>query len=228
MYWNDDDSSETCAVPDDVVDVLFSMDCRLLPVDHAYALREALCETLPWLAHAPRIALHEIHVAGSQNGWERPEHGTGSYLRPSRRTRLTIRAPKARALELLAELPGRALSVADCPLAIGPGKTRALSRETTLIARRIVGRTDEDEASFLARCAHELALQDIRMRKALCGKVAMLANPSAPLLTRSLLLAGLTAAESLGLQQRGLGPQPLLGCGIFIPHKGIDPIARDR
>ncbi|WP_277949434.1 hypothetical protein [Chromatium okenii] len=30
---------------------------------------------LPWLATESQIGLHTIHVAGSQNGWQRPAHG---------------------------------------------------------------------------------------------------------------------------------------------------------
>jgi len=224
MYWTQDDTPERPSVADAVVDLLFAIDCRQLPVDHAHALGEALCRALPWLADDPDIAVHDIHVAGSQNGWERPAHTAGSFIRPARRTKLTIRAPKARVARLLADLPGTALAVADCPLAIGPGKVRPLGGETTLFARRIVGAPDEDEESFLARCAEELARLGIRVRKALCGRTTTLATPAGPVLARSLMLAGLTPEESLRLQQVGLDPQRLLGCGIFIPHKGIDPV----
>ncbi|MBV5275414.1 MAG: type I-MYXAN CRISPR-associated protein Cas6/Cmx6, partial [Lamprocystis purpurea] len=44
--------------------------------------------------------------------------------------------------------------------------------------------------------------------------------------TRSLLLAGLKPDESLRLQQQGLGLHRLMGCGIFIPHKGIDAVGK--
>lgn len=228
MYWTQDESPDRFAVPDDVVDILFAIDCRRLPVDHAHALCEALCSALPWLATDPEVAVHEIHVAGSQNGWERPAHGTASFIQPSRRTRLAIRAPKERIDQLLKQLPGTAVAIADCPLAIGSGKVRPLSQETTLFARHVVGAPEEDEETFLARCAKELSRLDIRMRKALCGRPSGLATPVSPLFTRSLMLADLTVAESLLLQQRGLGPQRLLGCGIFIPHKGIDPVAAAR
>ncbi|MCE3273209.1 MAG: Cas6 Crispr, partial [Ramlibacter sp.] len=30
---------------------------------------------------------------------------------------------------------------------------------------------------------------------------------------------GLTRAESLRVLRRGIGPQRLLGCGLFVPHK---------
>jgi CRISPR-associated protein Cas6 len=225
MYWTQDESADRMPATDEVVDLLFPIDCRRLPVDHAYALGEALCRALPWLAADTEVAVHEIHVAGSQNGWERPAHGTRSYLRPSRRTRLAIRAPKDRIEPLLTQLSGTALSVDDCALSIGPGKIRPLSAETTLFARHVVGAPREDEETFLARCAQALSGMDIRVRKALCGRSVELATPEGAVFTRGLMLADLTRAESIRLQQSGLGPRRLLGCGIFIPHKGIDPVA---
>jgi hypothetical protein len=33
------------------------------------------------------------------------------------------------------------------------------------------------------------------------------------------MLHALSPEQSLRLQQHGLGPQRLLGCGIFVPHK---------
>jgi len=65
---------------------------------------------------------------------------------------------------------------------------------------------------------------NIRVRKAVCGRTNRLATPEGLISTRSLMLAGLTQDESIRLQQRGLGHHPLLGCGIFIPHKGIDSV----
>jgi CRISPR/Cas system CSM-associated protein Csm4 (group 5 of RAMP superfamily) len=40
------------------------------------------------------------------------------------------------------------------------------------------------------------------------------------------MLASLTPDESLRLQQHGLGPHRTMGCGIFIPHKGIDAVKK--
>ncbi len=41
---------------------------------------------------------------------------------------------------------------------------------------------------------------------------------------RSLMVAALSADASLALQQRGLGDGRLLGCGLFVPHKGIEAV----
>ena len=229
MYWNQTEPGAADAIPADVVDLLFAIDCRQLPVDHAYSLAAALLAICPWMAAEPRLAIHSIHVAGSQNGWERPAHGTTNHLQVSRRTKLTVRTPQARVPDLLARLPGTRLQVGDCPLTLGAGKVRPLSTETTLFARYVAAtpatNPDADEPAFLAATAAALATLDIVMRKALCGKAVMLATPRGEFPARSLLLADLSGTESARLQHQGLGPYGLLGCGIFIPHKGIDAVA---
>jgi CRISPR-associated protein Cas6 len=227
MFWTQDETPETAVVPDDVVDILFAIDCRQLPVDHAYALSEALCRALPWLREEPELAVHTVHVAGSQNGWERPVHGTDSHLQISRRTKLTLRGPTTRVSDLLRTLPGTRIEVAGCPLVVGPGKVKPLSKETTLLARYVAGTPGQDEEAFLGECARALSEMGIRVRKALCGKSTALARPEGPLLTRSLLLAELSHEESFRVQRLGLGPHRLMGCGIFIPHKGIEAIAKE-
>jgi CRISPR-associated protein Cas6 len=255
MFWQEDTSETEFQVPDDMVDVLFSIDCKRLPVDHAYTLSTALQRAVPWIAESDSgVGVHTVHVAGSQNGWERPEHGTSAYLILSKRTKLTIRVPRARAEALLRDLQGKALDLSGCPLAVGPGKIRPLSKETTLIARYVVSPVNEatradredlecsraapararsarfqpndTEEAFLEWAVRTLRDQRIRVRKALCGKTTPLSTPGGMLQTRSLMLADLSHEESVRLQQQGLGLHRKMGCGIFIPHKGIEAIAK--
>jgi CRISPR-associated protein Cas6 len=226
MFWQEDETHSLFQVPDDIVDVLFSVDCKRLPVDHAHALSAALQGAAPWIADEERLGVHTVHVAGSQNGWERPEHGTDSHLILSRRTKLTIRVPKKRMDALLEDLVGKRLDVAGCPLIIGSGKVRPLSKEATLFSRFVVTRPQDSEDAFLEWSAQTLSDQGIRIRKALCGKTTPLSTPDGILLTRSLMLADLSQEESVRLQQEGLGPYRKMGCGIFIPHKGIEAVAK--
>ncbi|MGB5835356.1 MAG: type I-MYXAN CRISPR-associated protein Cas6/Cmx6 [Thiohalocapsa sp.] len=225
MYWQEDQDETETSIHDDVVDVLFGLECRSIPVDHAYALSQALLELAPWLAE-PGAAIHNIHVAGSQNGWERPEQHSGQSLQLSRRTKLCIRAPRMRVPALRAALEGKTVDVAGSMLRIGPGKERLLSREGTIFARYVVGPAGLNEEGFLAWVVDELRALDIKVRKALCGKTTLLATPEGPLETRSLMLANLTQDESIRLQQHGLGPNRGMGCGIFLAHKGIDAVQR--
>jgi hypothetical protein len=62
------------------------------------------------------------------------------------------------------------------------------------------------------------------VRKALCGKTLALATPEGALAARSLMLADLSLEESVRLQQHGLGSHRAMGCGIFLPHKGIHAV----
>mgnify|MGYP006280014753 FL=1 len=224
MFWQDEEETPEITIPDDVVDVLFTLQCRSIPVDHAHVLSQALLVAVPWLAEA-EAGIHTIHVAGSQNGWERPSHGVDQQLLLSRRTKLSIRVPEARVPELKAALEGRILDVGGAELGIGVGKPKMLAQATTLFARYVAGPEGLDEETFLHWAAAQLREQlDIRLRKALCGKQTPLATPDGALPTRSLMLADLKREESLRLQQHGLGPHRLMGCGLFIPHKGIDAV----
>lgn len=239
MFWQETPEETAVAIPDDVVDVLFTLQCRSLPVDHAWALSQALLRLAPWLEDTPRCAVQTIHVAGSQNGWERPAADSGQHLLLSRRTRLAIRVPRARLAALKTALEGQAVEVAGCPLHIGTGKERLLSREKTLFARYVLAAAsdpgagapageDRGEEVFLQWAAGALAAMGIRIRKALCGKTTALHTPQGPIPTRSLLLANLSPEESLRLQREGLGPYRAMGCGVFIPHKGIEAVAQPR
>jgi len=225
MFWQDEKRPADFAVPDDVVDVVFSVDCRELPVDHAHSLSTAIRRAAPWISEQAEIGVHTVHVAGSQNGWERPAHGTETRLLLSKRTKLTIRAPKHAVDRLSHDLCGAALDVDGCPLKIREARTRLLSKQGTLRARYVVAESvDESDEAFLSRMARELGALGIRVRRALCGRTNLLMTPAGPIATRSLMLADLSPDESVLLQRRGLGPLRQMGCGIFIPHKGIDSV----
>ncbi len=220
MFWQVEEPGRDFPIPDDVVDLSFQIDCRELPVDHAFDLACALRESAPWIAEDDRIGIHTVHLAGSQNGWERPDPGSGQLLMLSRRTKLSIRVPRERIDALQEALYGIELDIGGCPMIIGKGKIRPLSSEPTIFSRQVVSE-DDDEDRFLEWAADELSAMGIRIRKALCGKTRSLNTPEGAIRTRSLMLADLPVQESVRLQQQGLGALRMLGCGIFIPHKDI-------
>lgn len=203
----------------DIVDAVFAISCRCLPVDHAYALSQAVQAALPWFADEPDAGLHTIHGAASASGWMRPE-GPDDLLQLSHRARLALRLPRER-LQDAAALTGRTLEVAGWPLGVEALSARPLSRITTLFARSVVFSGAEEEAQFLAAAAGELDALGIRASTMLCGRVSALATPARTYRTRSLMLAGLSQEQSLELQRRGLGGERKLGCGLFIPHKDV-------
>jgi CRISPR-associated protein Cas6 len=226
MYWQETKSEERHAIPDDIVDVAFGIVCRCLPVDHAWALAEAVRVVLPWIAQEPAAGIHPLFVADSGNGWMRPEE-PDDLLYPSRRTKLLLRLPRSRVRDA-ERLCGASLDIAGFAFAVEKASVRPLSELTTIFSRFVVLEGAEDEREFLAEAHKRLEAMDIRPRKMLCGIERQIGTPEGKIRTRSLMLADLTVAESVRLQQEGLGPHRTLGCGLFVPHKGIQEIGAPK
>jgi CRISPR-associated protein Cas6 len=228
MFWEEDTEQEVVEESPRVVDLAFTIRSRMLPVDHLYALKRALLRYLPELEEWD-IGVHEIHLAGSQNGWERPDPALGQHLVPSRRTRMHLRVPGERAQTVKERLQGVTLDLDGFELTLDKAREKRLFSHPTLYARhmRMQGSEAEDENRFLERIAGELAERNIRVKKALCGKTTEIATPEGPWITRSLMLADLSPADSLRLQEEGLGGDRQMGCGLFLPMKGIQTLSGD-
>jgi len=203
----------------DIVDAVFAISCRCLPVDHAYALSQAVQGALPWFADEADAGVHTIHGAASASGWMRPE-APDELLQLSHRAKLALRLPRER-LQDAAALTGRTLEVAGWPLDVEALAARPLSRITTLFARTVTFAGVEEEPDFVAAAQAGLGALGITAATLLCGRVTALATPQRIYRTRSLMLAGLKVEQSLELQRRGLGGERKLGCGLFIPHKDV-------
>ena len=224
MYWNDDSSKKPgYQVPDDIVDVSFTIRCPTIPLDHAHALSTELRDVMPWLGEEDGAGIHLIHGAASGNGWFRPEDATGEVLHLSRRTRMRLRVPAHR-LDEVRGLSGRQLDIGGHPLEIGKSDVHLLSSLPTLFSRYVITGEDTGEEQFLAEAMSALQELGINCRKMLCGITHTLAFPAGPVYTRSLMVADLEPEESVKLQQAGLGKGREFGCGLFIPHKGIKPV----
>ena len=204
---------------DEVVDAVFAIECRSLPVDHAWALSAAVQAALPWFAGEPQAGLHTVHGAASGAGWVRPE-GEGAVLQLPRRTKLVLRIPAHR-LQDAAALSGQTLDVAGHPMRVGRVSPRPLVRIASLFSRSVIFEGAADEAAFVAATIEALRALGVEASTMLCGRDVSLATPEGTYRTRSLMLTVATPAQSLLLQRQGLGEARKLGCGIFIPHKDV-------
>jgi CRISPR-associated protein Cas6 len=223
MYWEEDPDDAQAHRSPRMQDAVFRIQCRQLPVDHAHALQQGLTNALNWLPHEPLAAIHPIFVAGSQNGWNRPAHSPDERIHLSRRTRLILRLPLER-MENVTRLSGRTLQINGHNLLVGDMQRRDIKHNDTLFSRYLVCLPEQTEEAFLHDIAMQLRQLGVNMRKALCGRTQVIHTPDGPVFSRSLMIASLKSHESMALQQQGLGQHRLLGCGIFIPHKGIDAI----
>ncbi len=202
-------------------DVSFRIDCHSLLVDHASLLADATCMHAPIIQESMRAGIHPIHVAGSQNGWERPEN-QGEYLLLSKRTRFKIRIENENAEQLISTLTGATFDIAGSTLRILSGQSRALLPAATLFSRYTFFEdldANTDESTFVERTIEACKNHRFSPTKILCGKEHTINTANGPRLTRSVLLADVPVIESLTLQDHGIGDGRTMGCGLLIPHK---------
>lgn len=224
MFWEENSERKQFKVPDTIVDVVFSIECRCLPVEHTHALSGALRAALPWLESEQDAGIHMIHGAESGNGWMRPDGSQGdALLYLSRRTRLELRVPKERVADARA-LSGTTLDIGGHPLQVRDAQVRLLSNITILFSRYVIADAKQDEDDFLHTCSAQIKALGVRCGKMLCGRSHEIDLPDERLFTRSLMLAELSVQDSILMQQKGLGRGRTLGCGLFLPHKDIKAV----
>lgn len=221
MFWQEDDKKNDISTSDKVVDVSYKIECKQIPTCHAWELSQALYQVMPWIKDESELGVHQIHGAASGNGWERPPDGEVIHL--SKRTRMHLRMPTSRIAEAN-ELVGKTLDVAGYAVTIGKMTSKSIDPFATLFARYIVVSAGMGEEDFLQWVVAELASRDIQARKLLCGMGHEFEANGERIEARSLMIADLDKSTSVLLQEAGIGPHRHLGCGIFIPHKGIKAV----
>ena len=223
MFWEEDeDKNLPYAVPDDIIDLAFSIKCKTLPLNHAWELSREIIKRLPWMETEPSAGIHQIHVAESNNGWMRPdEDDENALLHPSHRTKMTLRIP----FELMTDtkkIIGEELDINGHSLLVGSAKKKKFTNSSVIFSRYVSSELDEDENTFLSRMANELQTKtSFKVKKMLCGKKHTIVTPDYSFTARNLMIADLDSDTSIKIQQLGLGEHKVLGCGLFIPHKGI-------
>jgi CRISPR-associated protein Cas6 len=227
MFWEEEkDENTPYEVPDTVVDLVYSIRCRSLPLDHAYSFSTAVLGHLAWIEDEELAGIHLIHGAESGNGWVRPQDPERQVLHLSHRARMTLRVPRHR-VDDAHRLSGETLDIEGHRLEVGKAKEKRFSTLPNQFARYVVvpeGIDLQDEEAFLSYAAEELRALGIRIRKMLCGRAHAIDHPQGGLQTRSLMVSDLEPEEAVTLQQQGIGRHKTLGCGLFIPHKGIKAV----
>ena len=222
LFWREADEPEArFEVPDEVFDLVFRLRGSKLEIDHAFVLAEALRSRLKAETFA-RIGVHGVRMAGSGNGWNRPQQADAE-MPLSRRARLAIRLHRDDYAEV-AGISDQTLRLGRQQLEIGASAVRKLSSMASLHARAIRCDQGQSEPDFLAQVANDLQRLGIVVTRMICGRSGEIRSAEGSLFTRALLIADLKPEESVCLQQRGLGEAQRLGCGLFVPHRGIDAV----
>ncbi len=191
-----------------VVEVSFRLVGRCIPVDHGYALYAAISRQVPEIHDAREIGVQPIRATYGGEGL--------LYIAPY--SRLTLRMPDDRIRHYL-KLAGKTLDVEGHPLRIGVPEARTLLPIASVRSRLVTIKGFLDIGSFLE--AAERQLQSIGVR----GEVLLGARRTFRVKDKQVVgfevgITGLTAEESLTLQEKGLGGRRRMGCGIFVPWRG--------
>jgi CRISPR-associated protein Cas6 len=206
-------------------DLSFPLLGRSVPLDHGYPLYAALTSCLPALHEVRWLAVHPI----------------GGYVADStillnHTSELRLRVPAERIPEVLG-LAGARLNVAGSAVRLGAPVVRALTPHSALDARLVLlkltrppmrastelGREVLDNDGVAERYRAELArqldgLKVTAVALELCGRRSMRIK-GRRLLGYSVRLTGLSAEDSVRVQERGLGGRRVLGCGVFRPTR---------
>jgi CRISPR-associated protein Cas6 len=195
-----------------VTEVHFELQGTLLPKDHGYPLFLELSRLLPWLPEETLAAVHPIHGA---------ETGKDDLLILNRRAKLVVRIPRQREDDV-SILSGQTIMIGGHKLTIGKGKTKPLTRHSPLYAH-CVSTGSMDEEGFTRDIIR--ILDDLKITcRFICGRRQTITTADGVTYGYSLLLHDLPVDLSILVQQRGMGGNRKIGCGIFIPHKSTSAL----
>ena len=210
------------------VDIGFRLTGREIPADHGYALYGAVSRHVPWIHDSAQEALGIHPINGLLAGNRLLD------LTPS--SRLTFRLDSDHVRELM-PLAGKELDLDGHKLRVGVPTTYTLKPAATLRSRLVTFKHRMDPDPFLAKAQEELSKLSINGTpgliersgaRSLEGRKEQTADRST-FIRRTLRIhdkevvgfaldvSGLSADESLRLQEHGLGGRRRFGCGIFVP-----------
>ena len=183
-----------------------------LPVDHGYALYGGVSRLLPEVHRENGIALHPIR--GRQIG--------NRQLSLTDHSRLTLRVPDDCIADFL-PLAGKALRIGDGQLRIGIPEVRSLIASPAVRSRLVIIKVAHTTAAtltaetFTAAVRRQLDTLGISPNVIITlGKRRTLRIKQREIVGYEVIVEGLSAPESLTLQQSGLGGRHHMGCGVFV------------
>jgi CRISPR-associated protein Cas6 len=198
------------------IDLAFQLVGSTIPLDHGYSLFSTLCRVVPHLHGDRRIGVHPIRGRQAARG----------MLSLIEASRLRLRLPSEEVAAYLA-LAGSSLDLDGQGLRVGIPRVESLNPSASLGARLVTFRHALDPITFEADVRRELD------RLGVAGTLGFVPTTRAPYIGQpkrrmvrvkdhrvigyALRVRGLTAEESLKLQEEGLGGRRRMGCGLFVP-----------
>ena len=210
-----------------VIDLSFVLVGTTIPLDHGYPLFSALSRIAPALHGDRTIGVHPIRGRQSAPG----------VLSLTERSRLKIRLA-AEGIAPYIAIAGKELDLDGHRIRVGIPQVEALVPAANLAARMVTFKHAMDAESFEADVRRELERMEITATPQLIPGN----HPKYPgqpvrrvirikghrMVAYPLCVVGLTAEESIRLQEYGLGGRRRMGCGVFSPIPTSLPATPDR
>jgi CRISPR-associated protein Cas6 len=211
------------------VDLIFPANGSAVPRDHGYALYGAVSRIVPGVHQSKDVGIFPIRGTPA---------GDGTLLL-TERSAVRFRLPAGRLPELL-PLAGKALELDGHRLRLGVPHVAALvpapALASSLVLIKLADKGDPAAGgivtpdAFLASARRKLLAMEIQAEP---GLQKLRTGPRADQARRriirvkdqthvgfAMIVQGLTAEESIRLQEEGLGGRRLMGCGLFLPARG--------
>ncbi len=201
------------------VDLLFPVQSGTIPTDHAYPLYAALAGLVPAF-HDPETDVRFAPLNGAA--------GEPGRLRLNEWSHLRVRVP-ADSIRTVLPLAGKKLEVAGSAVRLGPPTVQPLIPSAAVESWLVTFKHGEEPDAFLTTARAKLTEISV------AGEPAVRAFGSGPragqprrrvirlkgqkIIGYALVVSGLTADESIRLQERGLGGRTKMGCGFFLPTR---------
>lgn len=201
------------------LDLVFPVSGAGLPTDHSYPLYAALSGIVPQF-HDADSPIRFAPITGMATADSRLELGPHSYLR--------VRLPDD-AVKLALPLAGKRLVLGADAVRLGVPAVRTLVPAPAVVARIVTFKNADTPEQFLDTARTKLAELGVAGEPQLPihldggrageSKRRVVRIKGVAIVGYSLLVTELSAADSLKLQERGLGGRTHLGCGFFTPAK---------
>lgn len=199
------------------VDVVFPLKGKLLPIDNGYLIYSALSRLCPNIHQSNNIGIHPI--AGRPNRYKQ--------LKLTQRSKLKIRIPLEQIPLIYQFLVEQTFKIGESQFHIGIPEYKALSPASSLYSRLVIIRRSRKPEDFIEAAQRQLEKLGITGRINLlqksngqlqCRQLTMKKKEGTfPLIGYGVEVTDLSEADSIKLQQHGIGGKRKMMCGVFVP-----------
>ncbi|MBV8318388.1 MAG: type I-MYXAN CRISPR-associated protein Cas6/Cmx6 [Planctomycetaceae bacterium] len=199
-----------------MIDLAFQIVGTTIPLDHGYRLFSALSRVLPQLHGDTRVGVHPIRGLRVAPG----------LLSLTEHSRLKLRLPSEEVAPYIA-LAANELNLDGHTLRVGIPRVEGLVPAAKVGSRLVTFRGALDLPRFEVHIRDELSRLEIAAEPSFIPsehprwagqpKRRVVQIKDKRIVGYALRVVGLTAEESIRLQETGLGGRRRMGCGIFLP-----------